>query len=239
MNTELLRNLFNSNHSFNYDKVESPIEERLLNHLPKFLKTATKIILQYPINTISGNFRADIVLKYNSRTIVLECDGKEHHTKEKNVWYDEWRDTLILIQKKADVIYRIRGTDINNHIYKVISILYACEEDLFDSSMADIIKEDVGDWGLSEKIVKYNYLDNKNQTRNAWITVKRKDLKKDFNRFWFSYVLYSLLYKDKNIYQLITEMSSTHRDTNELIQALNDLYPGLELTEEKQLLSIY
>jgi len=239
MNEELLHHLFNSNHSFEYDKIESPIEEILLNHIIKFLNGKTEIVVQYPISTISGNFRADIVLRKGERIVIIECDGEEHHTKDRDDWYDEWRDTLILIQRKADVIYRIKGIDIQNNLYKVFAIIYANDEDLFNKEYADRIpKIDVeGSW--YKKQVYYDYYKENGQKIKSKIEVKRKELGKDFDSFWFKYVLYSLLYSDKNIYELIDEMSSKHYDSKNLLKMINEQYPKLKLDNEKQLLTLY
>ena len=127
MKIEQLRQLFNCNHTYEYDKIESPIEEIFLNHIIKFLDQNTELSIQFPISTISGNFRADIALIKEGKIVVIECDGEEHHTQEKDIWYDEWRDTLILAQERANVIYRVRGIDIYSNLYKVFAIIYYYE----------------------------------------------------------------------------------------------------------------
>lgn len=44
--------------------------------------------------------------------IGIECDGKKFH----NASRDEWRDAMILGGEHLDVIYRLRGSDINFYI---------------------------------------------------------------------------------------------------------------------------
>ncbi len=239
MDKKLLQQLFSASHSFDYDKIESPIEEILLNHIVKFLANETKIITQYPISTISGNFRADIALKNGKKVVVIECDGEKHHTKDRDDWYDEWRDTLILIQRKAQVIYRVKGTDILNNLYKVFAIIYAHDEDMFDKEYADRIeKVDInGSW--YKKQVFYNYRNENGQVIPSMTEVKRKELEKDFDSFWYNYVLYSLLHSNKNIYELIDEMSLRHYESQDLIAMINERYPNLKLENEKQLLTLY
>lgn len=239
MDEKLLRKLFDTNHFFDYGKIESPIEEILLNHIVKFLHEETKVIVQYPISTISGNFRADIALQNNDKIIIIECDGKEHHTKEKDDWYDEWRDTLILIQNKAQVIYRVRGIDIQNNLYKVFAIIFSLDQDLFNQEYSRRLeKVDIEGRGY-KKHVYYDYHGDEGQIIPSMVEVKRKELEKDFDSFWFKYVLYSLLHLDKNIYNLIEEMSSKQCESKVLMKKLNEKYPKLKLENEKQLLTLF
>lgn len=239
MDENLLHKLFDTNHSYDYDKIESPIEEILLNHIVKFLHEKTEIFVQYPISTISGNFRSDIALQNEDKLIIIECDGEEHHTKEKDEWYDEWRDTLILIQKNAQVIYRVKGTDIQNNLYRVFAIIYSLDEDLFNEEYSKRLEKiDVeGSW--YKKHVYYDYQNDDGRIIPSRIEVKRKELEKDFDSFWYKYVLYSLLHSNKNIYDLIEEMSSKHYESKELMRKLNEKYPKLKLENEKQLLTLY
>lgn len=239
MNENLLRELFENNYSYDYYKVESPIEEILLNHLVKFLHKQCEVIVQYPISTISGNFRADIILRKGDKVVVVECDGEEHHTLDRDEWYDEWRDALILIQKKAQVIYRVKGTDIQNNIYKVFAIIYTYDEDLFNKEYADRIEkfEIEGNW--YKKQVNNDYYSASGRVIPSMVEVKRKELQKDFDSFWYKYILYSLLYPNKNIYDLIDEMSLKYYESKELIQKINNKHPKLNLKNEKQLLTLF
>lgn len=240
MDENLLRKFFDINNSYDHDKIESPIEEILLNHIVKFLHEKTEIILQYPIFTISGNFRADLALKKEDKLIIIECDGEEHHTEEKDVWYDEWRDTLILIQKKAQVLYRVKGTDIQNNLYKVFAIIYFFDGDLFNQEYSRRLEKLNIDSNWYKKYYYYDYEGEDGIKIPSRVEVKRKELEKDFDNFWFKHVLYSLLYPNKNVYDLIREISSKEYESRELLlQKINEKYPKLKLENEKQLLKLF
>jgi len=238
MNEEILNNLFNSKHSFDYDKVESPIEEILLNHIIKFLDKETELMIQYPISTISGNFRADIALKKNERIVIIECDGEEHHTKDRDNWYDEWRDTLILIQRKAHVIYRVKGVDIQNNIYKVFAIIFDFDKNLFDENYTNRVEKYEIDGNRYKKQIHYDYYKEDGDIIPSMTEIKRKELNEHFDRFWLDYVLYSLINPNKNIYELIDEMSDKHFDSKDLIKMLNEQNPELKLQDKNQLLNM-
>jgi len=235
---EILGKHFSTNHSYEYDKVESPIEQILLNHLMKYLSDETEVIVQLPIKTISGNFRADIALKNNDRIIILECDGEEFHTKEINKWYDEWRDTLILFQRRAETIYRIKGTDIHNNINSIIHLIYKYEPEFFNAEYGERLpeKEINDEWG--EKRINYTFTNDDGQEIPSSINVKRKNLESDFDRFWLKYVLYSLINPEKDIKQLIELMTKKHYETNKLISMLNQKFPEFKIEDIKLLLNI-
>ncbi|MEQ5791752.1 hypothetical protein J4E06_11855 [Muricauda sp. NFXS6] len=235
---EILGKHFSTNHSYEYDKVESPIEQILLNHLTKYLSEETEVIVQLPIKTISGNFRADIALKFNDRIIILECDGEEFHTKEFNEWYDEWRDTLILFQERAETIYRIKGTDIYNNINSIIYLIYNFEPEFFNAEYGERLpKKEINDeWG--EKRINYIFINDDGQEIQSSVKVKRKNLESDFDRFWLKYVLYSLIYPEKDIKQLIELMKEKHYETNKLILMLNEKFPEFKIEDIKLLLRI-
>ncbi len=235
---EILGNNFSTNHSYEFDKVESPIEQILLNHLTKYLSDKTEVIVQLPIKTISGNFRADIALKNNDRIVILECDGKEFHTKEINKWYDEWRDTLILFQRRAETIYRIKGTDIHNNINSLIYLIYKFEPEFFNAEYGDRLpKKEINDeW--REKRINYTFINYQGQEIPSSVNVQRKNLESDFDRFWLKYVLYSLIYPEKDIKQLIELMAKKHYETNQLISMLNQKFPEFKIEDIKLLLNI-
>jgi very-short-patch-repair endonuclease len=235
---EILGKHFSKNHSYEYDKVESPIEQILLNHLMKYLSDETEVIVQLPIKTISGNFRADIALKNNDRIVILECDGEEFHTKEINKWYDEWRDTLILFQRRAETIYRIKGTDIHNNINSIIYLIYKYEPEFFNAKYGERLpeKEIDDEWG--KKRINYTFTNDDGQEITSSINVKRKNLESDFDRFWLKYVLYSLINPEKDIKQLIELMTEKHYETNKLISMLNQKFPEFKIEDIKLLLSI-
>lgn len=235
---EILGKYFSTNHDYEFDKVESPIEQFFLNHLTKYLSDETEVIVQLPIKTISGNFRADIALKNNGRIVILECDGEEFHTKEINTCYDEWRDTLILFQKRVETIYRIKGTDIYNNINSLIYLIYNFEPAFFNAEYGEKLpkKNIIDECGM--KRINYTFVNDNGQENRSSIDVKRKNLESDFDRFWLKYVLYSLIYPEKNIKQLIELMREKHLETNFLISMLNQKFPEFKIEDIKLLLNI-
>ena len=235
---DILRELLNTNHSYSYEKVESPIEQILLNHIIKYLSDETEVIVQLPIKTISGNFRADIALRNNDRIIILECDGEEFHTKEINKKYDEWRDTLILFQKRAETIYRIKGTDIYNNINSIIYLIYKFEPEFFNTEYGETLPKKEINNIRTEKRINCTFINNDGREIPSSINVKRKNLKSDFDRFWLKYVLYSLTYPEKDIKKLIELMKSKHYETSKLISMLNQKFPEFKIEDIKQLLNI-
>ena len=54
--------------------------------------------------------------------------------------YDEWRDAIILFQKKADVLYRVTGRYINFHTQDVISITIEYKADFFSTELFQMLK---------------------------------------------------------------------------------------------------
>jgi len=227
----------NNNHIFGYDKIESPIEEIFLNHLTKFLDDDVEVLIQFPLNSISGNFRADIALKKENKIVIIECNGEEHHTKEIDDWYDEWRDTLILVQDRAETIYRLKGIDINDNVYSLIYLIYNYDSDLFNQDYIKRLNQEKIDDSLYKKRIYYNYIKENGHKVQSTIEVKRKNKKSDFDRFWLKYVLYSLLYRDKNIYELIEIMKTKIYEFSELLRILNQKNPEIKITNENQLLT--
>lgn len=235
---EFTGNNFNTNHTYDLEKVESPIEEIFLNHLMKYLSHKTEVIIQLPIKTISGNFRADIALKQNDQIVIIECDGEEFHTKEKDSWYDEWRDTLIIFQKRAETIYRIKGIDIYSNINSLIYLIYSFEPNLFNREYAERLpKKKITD-EFGSKRINYIFVNDKGFEIPSSIEVKRKNLKSDFDSYWLKYVLYSLTYPEKDIRQLIKLMCEKHYETEKLIIMLNEKFPEFKIDYIKSLMNI-
>lgn len=229
---------YNANHDYEYEKVESVIELRFLNHLEKYLSDQTEIIVQLPLDTISGIFKADITLKKDNRIIIIECDGEEFHTEEIDRWYDEWRDALILFNKKAETIYRIKGIDIYNNINSLIYLIYFFEQDLFNIGYSEKLPKKTITSINNKKMIDYIFINEKGKEIPNRIVVERKNLKTDFDRFWAKYVLYSLLYPRNKIKQLIEIMKAKHLELNDLISMLNERLPQSEINEIKERLRL-
>ncbi len=236
VNTEFLATLFNRSHFYDYAKTESPIERFVIDHIIKFLSPDTQIEVQYPVKTISGNFRSDIALIKGDKIILLECDGKEHHTSEMDNWYDEWRDALILVQKKVSAVYRIKGRDIFNNIYHVFSIINYFDNDFFDFDTISRLPRIEIDGFMQTKSSVISSTDSSERMLEYRVEVCRKDAKEDFDKFWLKYVMYSLLYPEKNINELIEIFKKQQFMVIDLISMMNKKYPELNLQSEMQLL---
>jgi heat shock protein HspQ len=237
MDLEILQSIFNKPNSYNYNEVESPIEHTFLNHIIKFLDDNTDVIVQYSVNTISGVFRVDVVLKNANKVIAIECDGEEFHSKEENKYYDEWRDALIIIQKKVDVIYRIKGKDINHNIYALIYIIYQFDPTFFNEKYIKQIKSHEVHNSLCNKRIYHKYFNDENQSISSYTEVVRKNITPDFDHIWLRHVCLSLLYPNCSVYDLIAKASKYEIST--IIEKLNKKYPKLKLEHEKDILNIF
>ena len=83
-----------------------------------------------------------------------------------------------------------------------------------------------------KKRVFFEHINDEGKIIPAMVEVKRKQLYKDFDRFWFRYILYSLLYNDKNIYDLIDIMLTERLEMKDLKKMLKEKHPDLELEDE-------
>lgn len=226
------------NHLYEYEKIGSPIESFLLDHIIKFLSPETKIQLQYPITTMSGNFRADIALIKDDKVVILECDGQEHHTKEKDDWYDEWRDALILVQRKAKAIYRIKGRDIYNNTYAILSMINKYDPDLFVQDQITRLPEIEIEESFLRKCCYTSFLGENGDEIDYTIVLRRRDTEKDFDSHWLKYIMYSMLFPGHNVNQLIEIFKSRMEDSSVLVKNLNHLHPELKLTSDRDLLKV-
>lgn len=225
--------VFNNTHSYEIEKIESPIEQILLNHLIKYLDDQTEVSIQIPFKTVSGIFRADIVLVRLGRKIILECDGEEFHTKEINEWYDEWRDVLLLKHQEVETIYRIKGKDIYSNINEIIFIISKYDLDFFNPRMIMRILNSCKSTMIEDyshrKRININYITEFDKEVNFTLEVKRKNLVDGYDSFWDKYVLYSLIFDNKNVKELIEIMKSKHFETYTLLKMYNEKY-GTKVT---------
>ena len=88
-------------------KYESPIEEMIGRRLEKRLLPAVEWSTQVKVEPGRERYRADFLLKHQSRTVVIECDGREFHDFNE----DKSRDIAMLDHSVDDVI-RLNGPDI-------------------------------------------------------------------------------------------------------------------------------
>jgi len=99
-------------------RADSPIEVLLDYHLAKYVDDAATIYSQYPVRTICGMRFLDFVLERANVRVGLECDGRDFHLYEK----DLWRDAVILGTGEVDAIYRFSGSAIT---YRAADCLFA------------------------------------------------------------------------------------------------------------------
>lgn len=226
-----------SNHDFDPKLAESPIEEIFLSHLPKFMNWGTKIVPQKWFETMSGKFRVDIALERNGSIVVIECDGEEHHTKEMDTWYDEWRDTLLLVQNKVKTIYRVRGRDIHYSIREILFIINQYDPFIFYKKNAARLPSHEIEESFGKKIIHYNYEGPTQEIASGTVEIVRKNVRSNFDLFWTKYVLYSLNHPEKNIMELIQIMKEGFYTPSDLMKMVNKKHPLMNITNQKQLLT--
>ena len=107
---------------------DSPIEDIFVRYYERYAALSAKLTPQKEVKTICGNFILDFLIEDEAGYRVgIECDGKEFHEESR----DEWRDAMILGDSHVDVMYRLRGSDINFYIEDILYILSKLEPDLF------------------------------------------------------------------------------------------------------------
>lgn len=108
---------------------DSPIEDIFAWQIIKYLGEDVVLEKQVEVPTICGLFRLDFaaVMQSGAR-IGFECDGFEFHDDPVR---DECRDDCIMGSGGAIAIYRIRGTDIVNHIDDVLFAISTRDPEIF------------------------------------------------------------------------------------------------------------
>ena len=209
----------------NIVKTESPIEELLLTQLYLFKSHGVKIIPQYQVKTISGDFRADIALIKDDNIILIECDGKEFHKNRS--YYDSWRDALIIASTDIRSIFRFCGFDINFRLHDVIYFINLRESIFIDSEsinrFINIITATVRDDTYYMRTRDgYLYIDpNEQQKREIYFTHKNRDLSRSETRE----VVISYLNPGKCIDELISDKTYYNLSTEELLELFKNKYP--------------
>ena len=117
-------------------------------------------------------------------------------------------------------------------------MIYNFEPEFFNLEYGERLpKKEINDeW--REKRINYIYTNDNGQEIPSSVRVKRKNLDSDFDRFWLKYVLYSLIYPEKDIRQLIELMKEKHYETSKLISMLNERFPEFKIEDIKLLLNI-
>ena len=134
---------------------ESPLEEVFAQHLTKYLKNPYKILEQFEVETICGNFRFDFVIMYNSKTIAFECDGQNYHDNNAQI-YDFWRDSVLLAEGHAQQIFRLSGPVL---MQKMEDVIFGGAKDHKPLGMAEVtITFENGDGSFPPAFQNYSEL---------------------------------------------------------------------------------
>src|SRR5205809_6465674 len=106
---------------------ESPIEDMFAWALTKHINPDLELQKQVDVDTCVGRFRLDFLATSQSRKIGLECDGREYHSYDR----DMFRDSIILGSSPIDAIYRFGGAAINYSLDDALYVLSTVEPFLF------------------------------------------------------------------------------------------------------------
>jgi len=107
---------------------DSPAEECFGERLIKSMDPATHFQTQVWVETVAGRFRLDMLLiDRHGRRIAIEVDGKAFHDPIR----DDWRTVFIMGDKQADVVYRVRASDLTANLIGVLAGLGSVEPTCF------------------------------------------------------------------------------------------------------------
>jgi hypothetical protein len=135
--------------------VESPIEDLFESKLLGFLAHDTVTFKrQHEVNTDWGKFRLDFALFHKDFKLGIECDGKDFHDAE----FDLWRDALLLNGAEVDKIIRISGAQIYRNIYSCIYRIMILHPFLFQTKERPRIISRAIDEIRSQLFDKLHYL---------------------------------------------------------------------------------
>lgn len=90
--------------------IESPIEDALVANILGWIEhfdiNGIEVTTQVPV----GPYRADILVQYDGRQLVVECDGGKFHNNPEAVAHDKRRDRYFVLQGIA--VMRFTGVEI-------------------------------------------------------------------------------------------------------------------------------
>jgi hypothetical protein len=211
--------------------LESPIELIVFDSLYKFKDDGVELIPQRTVKTISGNFRPDIVLKRGQNEISIECDGKEFHQDD---YYDEWRDSLILVSSNIQSIFRLRGKDIIAELNNIIFFIATKEPTFFNIDMINRLKPSIRpefinrdkrhDIVVKKRIFYKDHLFD-NEIVERMVEITWRNLSKSFDRFCIREILISYLNPGKTIEELKSPIKDKLMSTEDLFTMFYEKYP--------------
>lgn len=211
--------------------LESPIEEIVYDQLFIYKNENVQLIPQRTVNTISGNFRPDIILKLKDREISIECDGEEFHEDE---YYDEWRDSMILVSSNIQSIFRLRGSDIYTDLQNIIYFIAKKEPDFFNQELINRLKQSIRpefidrnenfDCLVKKRFVYDDFGINGDPVKRM-VEVIWRNIEKSFERFCYREILIAYLNPGKSIEELIALKEIREISTEKLLEMFFDKYP--------------
>lgn len=211
--------------------LESPIEEIVFDSLYKFKNEDAELIPQRTINSISGNFRPDIILKLGQKEISIECDGKEFHQDD---YYDEWRDSLILVSSNIKSIFRLRGKDIMTEMNNILYFIATKEPAFFNMDLISrlrpsirpefINRDERHDCVVKKRIVYDDYGFNNDKVERM-VEIIWRNLSRSFDKFCIREILISYLNPGKTIEHLKSFTKGKHMSTEDLFLMFYEKYP--------------
>lgn len=214
-----------------HDLLESPIEEIVFERIFKYKNENVDLIPQRTINTISGNFRPDIILKLNEKEIAIECDGEEFH---KNEYYDEWRDSMILVSSNVQSIFRLRGANIYTDLQDIIFFIAQKESDFFNQDLINrlipsirpefIDRNEKFDCVVKKRVV-YDDFGKNGEPVKRMVEVIWRNFEKSFDRFCYREILIAYLNPGKSIEELIALKKVKEIPTDKLFEMFFEKYP--------------
>jgi len=211
--------------------LESPIEVIVFDSLYKFKDDDVELIPQRTVKTISGKFRPDIVLKRGQNEISIECDGKEFHQDD---YYDEWRDSLILVSSNIQSIFRLKGKDIIAELNNIIFFIASKEPTFFNKDMINRLKPSIRpefinrdkrhDIVVKKRIIYEDHVVD-NEIIERMVEITWRNLSKSFDRFCIREILISYLNPGKTIEELKSLIKEKLMATEDLFTMFYEKYP--------------
>lgn len=211
--------------------VESPIEKIVFERLFKYKNESVELIPQMTVSTISGNFRPDIILKLNDKQISIECDGAEFH---KNDYYDEWRDSMILVSSNIQSIFRLKGSAIYTDLQDIIYFIAKKEPDFFNQDLINRLKPSIRPEFIErnenfdcvvKKRVVYDDFGKNGESVKRIVEIIWRNFEKSFDRFCYREILIAYLNPGKSIEELIALKEIKENSTDKLFEMFFKKYP--------------
>jgi hypothetical protein len=165
---------------------DSPIKDIFALHYVKYASDTVDLLPQVEAKTLCGTFVVDFVIRnHDGYRVGIECDGKGFHNESR----DEWRDAMILGEGHLDVIYRIRGSDLNYYVEDVLYLLAELEPRVFEQRAIANLKvlaspEVQGAAKGRNQDLYYFHYRNGDDTGAFRLELRRRVVPENQRRFW-------------------------------------------------------